>query len=195
MPKKPNPEYDEWKKIWDARLAALIPILGKDSDYVDTAVPPFYMGGFADVMEFPSYVPGMTYVTGELTGPGTCQIPNSLGQYELMVCVKEKNPRAADMVSRLSRYTCDAKVKPHDVMDLKNFFHDDTIRGLVFANPQEPPPSFEVLGQKCGLLLCIGITQNELDFADAEGSAKLLDLLKKNKIFPYTIPNRPSVPF
>ena len=184
----------EWQKVWDARSAALTKILGEDAGSVYTAAPPFYLGGFADVVPFPSYVPGMTYVTADLTGGETGQLPTSLGNYELMICAKSELDAAVDLISRLSRYTCDAAVEPGQTMDIPNFFGDATLRGLLFANVEEPPPSFDVLDQKCGLLLCIGITAEELKFKQKHGSEKLLALLKEHKVFPYTIPDRKSVP-
>ena len=53
---------------------------------------------------------------------------------------------------------------------------------------------FEFLGRRYGLLLCIGITSEELAFKQASGSDSLLALLKQHAVFPYTIPDRPSVP-
>src|SRR5215831_9514891 len=104
MPTDQQAEENEWQKVWDARIAALTPILGKPADRVLHAPVPMYLGGFADVLPFPHYIPGMTYVTADLTGEDVGQLPSSLGNYELMVCVREELPRAADMISRLARY-------------------------------------------------------------------------------------------
>lgn len=152
-------------------------------------------GGWADVLAFRNYVPGETYVTADLTGWASGQMKNSLGQYELVICMKSESIAAVDMISRLARYTCDARIEPLHTLDIRDFLGDKTLRALLFANLQEPPPFFKVSGTPCGLLLCIGITSEELEFADEYGPEELLELLKKNKIFPYTIPNRPSVPF
>ena len=167
-------------------------ILGAHADDVFTAAPPFYLGGFADVVPFPSYVPGMTYATADLTGPGTAQIPNRFGQFELVICMKQENERAADLISRLARYTCDVNLEPFQTMDLPPFF-GDALRALFFLPLADPPPAFEVLGQRCGLLLCMGITADEVAFAKREGSDRLLALLKAQKVFPYTVPERSSV--
>src|SRR6188472_2388416 len=98
MPSKPTTGDNEWSEIWDAREAALTTILGEPSNMVFHALVPFYLGGFADVLAFPNYVPGTTYVTAEMTGEELGQRPSSLGHYELMVCVQHEESKAADLV-------------------------------------------------------------------------------------------------
>jgi hypothetical protein len=184
---------DDWQKAWDARLTALTQALGKPDDTVFHSPVPFYLDGFADVVPFPSYVKGMTYVTADLTGSGAPQIENALGNYELMICLQKDTPAAADLISKLARYTCDAELNPGETMDLPNFFNDKTMRGILFTTP-EPPVSFKLDGQDCGLMLLVGLTKEELAFKQKHGSEKLLALLKQHKVFPYTIPDRKSVP-
>jgi len=121
MPTHRQIEKNDGQEVWDARIAALTPILGRPADTVYHAVVPFYLGGFADVLEFPNYAPGMTYITADLTGEDVGQLPSSLGNYELMICVRENLPRAADLISRLARCTCDSKLEAGDTMDLLIF--------------------------------------------------------------------------
>jgi hypothetical protein len=193
MPKNPQTEESDWQKVWDARIAALVPILGKPTDSVYHATVPMYLGGFADVLAFPSYVAGMTYATAELTGEDVGQLPSSLGNYELMICFREDHPRGADMISRLARHTCEAKLEAGQTMDLPDFFKGSVIKALLFAQPSEKPVQFDLLGQRCGLLLCIGITAEELALKQSSGSATLLARLKQRGVFPYTVLQRESV--
>lgn len=193
MPTNQQKEENEWQKIWDARIAALTPILGRPSNTVYHATAPMQLGGFADVLAFPEYVSGMTYVTADLTGEDVGQMPSSLGNYELMICVREELWPAANMISRLARYTCEAELEAGETMDLPNFFSDSVIKALFFAHPSFKPVRFEFLGQQYGLLLCIGITAEELAFSRANGSDALLALLKKRDVFPYTVLQRDSV--
>ena len=186
-------EKNDEQDVWAARIAALTPILGRPSDTVFHAVVPFYLGGFADVIEFPNYVPGMTYVTADLTGEDVGQLPNSLGNYELMICVHENLSRAADLISKLARYTCDSKLEPGDTMDLGDHFSGSAIKALLFTHPSDQLVQFDLLGQRCGLLLCIGITGEELSLKQTDGSASLLALLMEHGIFPYTVLQRESV--
>jgi hypothetical protein len=179
--------------VWDARIEALIPILGKPLDVVYHSHLPIHLGGFADVLAFPSFVPGMTYVTADLTGGDVGQLANSLGTYELMVCLKEELTRAADLISRLARYTCEAVLGPGHTMDLPDFFNGSVIRALLFAVPGETPLQFSFGGKTYGLLLCVGITEAELAFKNANGASRLVALLKERGVFPYTILQRESV--
>ncbi|MBI3878653.1 MAG: suppressor of fused domain protein [Verrucomicrobia bacterium] len=135
----------------------------------------------------------MTYVTADLTGEDVGQLPSSLGNYELMVCVREELSRAADMISRLARYTCEAELEAGATMDLPDFFSGSIIKALVFAHPSDQPVQFEFLGQRYGLLLCIGITAEELAFGRSSGSDALLALLRQRDVFPYTVLQRESV--
>jgi hypothetical protein len=194
MSNETQAEDGEWKKVWDARVAGLVPILGVPTDKVFHAVIPFQLGGSADVLMFPDFVSGATYVTAEMTGEDVGQRPNSLGNYELMICVQQDLQKAADLISKLARYTCDAKLEAGQTMDLGTFFGDSSIRALLFTHPREQKAQFNVLGKNCGLLLCVGITSDELAFARSHGTDKLLSLLEKHGVFPYTTPNRASVP-
>jgi hypothetical protein len=194
MPHDPHTEHPEWEDTWDARIDALKPILGEPGEMVFHAAVPFQLGGSADVVPFPKYVSGATYITAELTGEDAGQRPSSLGNYELMICTRQHLPQAANLISRLARYTCEAVLEPGQTMDIAAFFGDSTIRALLFANPGEEPLHFEFFGKRYSLLLCIGITGEELAFARSQGTGKLLALLKQNRVFPYTVPDRPSVP-
>jgi hypothetical protein len=194
MPTRPpKAEEDEWERIWDARIAALTPILGKPVDSVYHATVPLSLGGFADVLKFPKYIPGVTYVTAELTGGEAGQPPNALGNYELMICVRKELPRAADLISRLARYTCETKLEPGETMDLPDFFSGSVIKALLFTHPGDHPLKFKLLDRWCGALVCIGITADELEFKETHGPDALLELLKKRDVFPYTELQRESV--
>jgi hypothetical protein len=193
MPTNPQTKKLEWQKVWDARISALTPLLGKPTDTIYHATVPMYLGGFADVLAFPGYVNGITYVTAELTGEKVGQLPSLLGNYELMICFREEHSRGADMISRLARYTCEAKLEAGATMDLADFFRGSVIKALLFAHPSDKPVQFELLGLPCGLLLCIGITAEELAVTRASGSDALLGVLKQRGVFPYTVLQRESV--
>ena len=193
MPTEQKPEDDSWQRIWDARLAALKPILGDAGDTVYHAAIPMFMGGPADVVPFPSYVPGFTYVTADLTGEGAGQLPSSLGNYELMVCTRTEVAAAPDLIARLAQQTLESVLEPGESMDIGTFLGDATMRALLFTHPGSAPTRFTLEGKHCGLLLCIGITTSELEFKHANGSDALLARLHASAVFPYTVPNRPPV--
>ena len=51
---------------------------------------------------------------------------------------------------------------------------------------------FKVLERDAGLLLCIGITQEELDVKTEQGSSVVDQKLKERGVYPYTDLNRQS---
>ncbi len=46
---------------------------------------------------------------------------------------------------------------------------------------------------KSALMLCIGITEDELEFVFNHGDDRLVNNLKEKKVYPYTILDRESV--
>jgi Suppressor of fused protein (SUFU) len=188
-----TPENDDWQRVWESRLEALEGILGESTHEVYSPIVPFYLCDIAAVLTFPHHVPGFTHVTADLTDNETDQKPNSLGNYELMICTRSDVPAARTLISRLARYTCDELLEPNDTMDIKSFFGDATIRALLFTHPSEGPVHFQLAGRQCGLLLCIGITEDELAFKQANDCAALLAKLRAAGVFPYTIPGRASL--
>ena len=184
---------DGWEKIWNARLDGLSKVLGKSENKVFHAFFPFEMGGFADVVVFPGFVRGKTYVTTDCTGPGTSQLRTRLGNYELMICTRKPSAVAADFISKLAPYTFQAKLQPGDTMEFPRRQPGSTLKGLIFTHPADKPIHFKFLGKKYGLLLCLGVTKDELALAKTKGTDALLPALKERGIFPYTVFDRESV--
>ena len=108
---------------------------------------PIEMGGFADVLTFPKYVRGKTYVTADCTGPATSQLRTRLGNYELMICTRKPSVEAADFISKLAPYAFQAKLQPGDTMEFPRRQAGSTLKGLVFTHPGDEPLSFEFLGK------------------------------------------------
>ena len=183
---------DDWQKTWDARLAALSNFFGPPGDRVYHATVPFQLGGQADVVVFPTYRGGIAYVTADLSGEDTGQIPGDFASYELMICTRAEESKAADIISRLARYTCDAELHAGETMDIGEFFGDRSIRAFLFCHPEDLPVQFELNQRSCGVLLCVGITKDELNFKMKKGSDALLAILKEKQVFPFTAPDRPS---
>jgi hypothetical protein len=182
----------DWEKVWDARLAALAQLLGASTKNVWHATTPFFLGGAADVVHLEG-ASGHFYVTAELSGNDVGQIPCSLWRYELMICTKEPSHQAPRLISQLASYTCEAVLEPGDTMDIPSYFKDSSIRGLYFTLLGNGKTHFELLGEKYGLLLCIGITDDELEYKLEHGSEMFLNLLKEHGVFPYTNLQRASV--
>lgn len=128
-----------------------------------------------------------------MTGEEVGQIAGEFESYELMVCTRSEDKKAPEIISRLARYTCDAKLTVGETMDIGEFFGDRSIRAFLFCHPEDVPVRFELNQRSCGVLLCLGITKDELDLKMKNGSESLLALLKEKGVFPFTEPNRASV--
>jgi hypothetical protein len=184
---------DEWGECWDARVAAIEEVLGPSYDMVGHAAIPFYLGadigGAADIIYFKQHLKGVVSVTSELIGHDE-QLQNDLGNYELMVCHRDDESWGANIISRLAYYTLEARLNPGETMDIAAAVPDDsTIAALLFFNYA----TFKVRGRKAGLLLCVGITEDELKACRAGKRDNVEKALKAAKVYPFTDLNRDSV--
>lgn len=178
---------DDWEEVWDARAEALAEVLGPGHDQVFHARNPFALGGQADVMAFYRHLHGVVYVTAELTGkPHACY-----ADYELMICHRAPQDWGPNLISRLAPYTQEAYIGPGESMDLDSATPTGSrIKGFLF----DTYATFMLFGQENELRLCIGITKPELEFKMQHGPEKLLALLKRNGVYPFTDLERDSVP-
>src|SRR5262245_28079337 len=178
---------DEWGEWWDARVAAIETVLGPSHDMVGHAPVPFDLG--ADIIYFKKHLKGVVSVTSELIGHDE-QVQNDLGNYELMICHRDDEPWGANVISRLAYYTLEAKLNPGETMDIGSALPDDsTLTAFLFLNYA----TFKVRGRKAGLLLCVGITADELEACRAGKREKVEKALKAAKVYPFTDLYRDSV--
>ena len=185
----------EWEKQWNTRLAALEERLGPSARNVYHAFLPMEMGGTPDIVYFQKYVPGYTYVTAELTGWQHEQKKNRIGNYELMICSRKKSDFAINLIAQLARFTLESKFNPGDTIDLTGAVpKSSNLAALLLADPDVTKPRFKLFGKPAHLMLCVGITGDELKFHQKQkGGDGLLKLLKRKKVFPYTEMKRKSV--
>jgi hypothetical protein len=180
------PEPEDQDKWWDARLDALQNLFGAVDDLVGHAVTPFDFrdcpGAAADLVYFRNHIPGVVTVTAELIGRDD-QLENSLGNYELAICHRDGEEWGPNLIALLANYTRDAILEPGHTMDIaERAPNGSTITALFFQEFAR----FSVLGRQAGILLCIGITSEELS-ACRSGKAELVErLLKERGIHPYT---------
>ena len=184
---------NEWQEWWDARVAAIEGVLGKSEDVVGHAAIPFHLGGdiggAADIIYFRHHLPGRVSVTSELIGCED-QVPNDLGNYELMICHRGDEEWGPNIICKLAYYTLEAELKPGDTMDIGSAApKGSAIAALLFLDYGR----FKVRGTKAGLLLCIGITADELESCRKGRRADVEQALKKAGVYPYTDLYRQSV--
>jgi hypothetical protein len=167
-------------------------ILGTRDEMMLHAGVPFQYGaetgGAADVYLFPNHLEGIVYITGDLYGQ---QQPESdAGNYELMVCHKTTETWGPSLISKLAYYTLEASIYSGDTMDIGPFAQsENTIQGIIF----DTYATFTIGPKKYGLLLILGITADELDWAMDNGGKQLIEKLKERDIYPITDLNRKSI--
>ncbi|MDB5324590.1 MAG: hypothetical protein JWM57_159, partial [Phycisphaerales bacterium] len=184
-----NVDDGEWKQMWDARKGALESALGPADDGVFTAMPPFYLGGAADVLPFSQHVPGRMFATCGLLGEES-QKPNIIGTYELAIAHRDDSSWGPNIISRLARYTCDAELQPGQTMSIGTAVPaKSTIAAFFFDDYRR----FKFEGIDAGLVLCIGLTADELDACQNGRRQEVYDALKAAGVYPYTDLFRPSV--
>ena len=180
---------DEQEALWNARVEALSSVLGSPGKTVFHAVVPFYLGGQADVIPFPGHAGGIAYATADLIG-GSGQLTTEMGEYELAICHRSDDQWGPGLLSRLARYTLEARLKPGQTMDIGPAVRQPSmIEAFLFV----PYGQFTVMGEQAGLLLCLGITGDELRDCRRSGCWRVLAALKENGVYPFTDLTRASV--
>jgi len=173
---KMSDEADDWQRVWDARMAGLESHFGKSDDTHLHGTIPFEfgleVGGSPDVVTFSKYTAGKFYVTADLIGSE--QKPNSHGNYELAVVHEGADDWGVNIICRLAYYTLDSVIDHGQTMDIGEAAPEgSTIAALLFKRIAD----FEHLGKPANVICCIGITQDELDFAFEHGTAELFQRL------------------
>lgn len=185
--------HEEWVAWWDARLAGLETLYGKSAELVGHATIPFSvgaeLGGGADVAYFRNTIPGVINVTAELVGRDD-QPANRLGNYELAICHRDNDTWGVELISKLAHYTLTAVLEPGQTMDIGPSAPEGSrITAFLFQDFG----SFSVKGRNAGVLLCLGITQDELAACREGREDEVIAALKAGGIYPYTDLGRQSV--
>ena len=179
-------DEDDWQEVWDARAEALARVLGPAHDQVFHALVPLAFGGHADVMVFKQHLDGVVYVTADLTGkPDACS-----SDYELMICHRSAQNWGPNILSKLAPYSQKKPIGAGHSMDIGSATPAASpIRAFLF----DTYGTFTLFGRENELRLCIGITKPELEYKLQHGSQKLLELLKRHNVYPFTDLERDSV--
>ena len=82
------------------------------------------------------------------------------------------------------------ELSPGETMDIGSVVPDGSaISSLLFSNSRDS----QVLGRAAGVLLCIGLTPDELLACQNGKRAEIESALRKNEVYPYTDHARASV--
>ena len=188
MAKAPRINND---KLYAAFVRALERKIGPKEDAVVHAIIGFQFGGPPDVLTFsdPPGVKGVFQVTSDLLFFKQ-QPKNSLGKYEVAICTPKKSDWAQRILGDVAHFTLGAVLDDGHTADITEWVDRKcAIKGLAFTKLI----GFEDQGGSFGALLCTGVTRAELDYALEHSSAKLLEKLKAEGVFPVTDQRRRSV--
>ncbi len=174
-------------------MAAMEKILGKSADVVGHGTIPFELGyelgGTADIVYFHQHLAGVVAATAELIGRED-QLKNDQGNYELMICTRESEEWGETIIGQLAHYTLESVLNPGETMDIGPATPEgSTIAAFLFCDYGR----FKVRGRKAGLLLCLGITADELSECRDGNREDVEFAMKQAGIFPFTDLFRDSV--
>ena len=155
--------------------------------------------------------PAWTYITSGMSNPwgdspetANLEGPSGLG-YELLLCTKESVPWAIGvlhwvMAVQLLIASGEMRGEMLELQDriplggvLPGRGEGPGLSHLVTTAPPDLPAQFALPSGKVDLLLLVGITAREADFAHTQGASALLNLLKHHEVFPLTDPARVSL--
>lgn len=142
-----------------------------------------------DVICFKNKFPGVIATTWDRIGDDE-QFANDQGNYELMICTREASEWALHVISQLALYTHEEPIEPGDTMDLDGALPEGSnLSALLFLDYAR----FKVLERDAGLLLCVGITADELEEYQNGDSNAFIEKLQDRGVYPYTDLNRESI--
>lgn len=201
-------DEDQIRSDWEERKSALMEqLLGKQHNRVMHSMIPFFMGGGLDLYYYPNKLPGTAIATNELSElPGQGPANDAFHNYELVMFTRHSLDLEVAMdaesefglvhevinqvLNLLAGYCLDNAVNPLDTMEFPEDMPVVGGRCLMFDRypnlSQEEPTEF-------GLLAIMEIFPVELEYARAEGTAKLLEKLREAGHYPYTDINRAAV--
>lgn len=209
-PTTKQPTEEEEDRFHNAKKAGLEAILGPMHDMVGHAIISYAVGGPVDMYYFAKGIPGTAFATMELTGAdGSGPKRGKIGQYELVAFTRRKlgeirdgkhadkafesiELRLRSIMSSIARYSSDVILNPNDTCEVP--VNDDEPNAcLVFDAYHGNQPGLMIDGRKYGLMLCMEIFREELEFAREEGSSELFKKLKTAGHYPYSDLDRDSV--
>lgn len=104
-----------------------------------------------------------------------------------MVCSRDADDEwGSNIISQLAHYTLEAVLNPGEAMDIGPATEGSTIAPLLFCDYGQ----FTVRNRKAGLLLCLGITADELSECYR---SRVEAALKESGVYPFTDLFRKSV--
>lgn len=209
-----NNLFNREQKIWNAEALdlyfeqknELMPkILGKQYPSVGHAIVGFNVGGAVDMYYYEPKEGGTLFATQELVRPtGEKSVKNAKGYYELVALTKqpfanvkigegpfgEIERRMCGIFTGVARFSYKAKLEPLETCEFP--VHGEDNRCLIFDS-YEGYQAFQLEGETHSFLLIIEVFRTEMEYARANGTQRLIELLKEKGHYPYSDLNREPV--
>lgn len=200
--KKKTFTEEEFISNYNLKSEAIEKVLGKMENMIGHAIIPFEVGGAVDMYYFSEHIEGTGFATMELLDPnGKGPKPNVIGTYELVAFTKEKytniegsgttfntiERHICSLFTTIGNYASQAVLNPKETCEVPT--NGDENACLIF----DAYKGFVVDNRIHHLLLCMEIFRSEMDFARANGTDKLIELLKNAGHYPYSDLNREKV--
>lgn len=193
----------EW---YDRKSALMEERLGPEHDMVMHAIIPYAIGGGLDLYYYPNGVPGTAIATKELSElPGEGSSNDVFQCYELVMFTRhavDLDAKDEDegfgrmqhtinaILNAIAPYSAQATLNPNETCEFPADMPTIGGRCLIFDGY---PTYDDVEPDEFGLLAIIEIFRSEMDYARANGGAKLLRLLRKHGHYPYSDLDREPV--
>jgi len=193
---------EQFMESYELKSKAIEGVLGPMENMVGHAIIPFDIGGTVDMYYFSEHIAGTGFVTMELINPdGSGPKPNVIGTYELVAFTKEKyntieetetpfnkiERHICGLFTTIGNYSFQAVLNPKETCEVPTDGEENAC--LIF----DAYKGFQISGSIHHLLLCMQVFRSEMDFARANGTEKLIDLLKEAGHYPYSDLNREKV--
>ncbi len=197
-------EMEAWDKEKSAQMES---VLGKEHDMVMHALIPYGIGGSLDLYYYASGVAGTGIATKELSEkPGEGSKNDVYPCYELVMFTKL--PIDLDLVqvegsafgtihdtirrvlNMIARYSAQAKLNPRETCEFPADMEKVGGKCLIFDAYE---PSGERKEAEFGVMLVMEVHRSEMEWARANGGAKLIEKLKEAGHYPYSDMERDAV--
>lgn len=198
---------EEYEKDYELKSEGLENVLGKMHHLVGHAIIPFAVGGAVDMYYFPNHIKGTGFATMELLDPdGNGPKKNRIGTYELVAFTKydyntsedTQTPfnlmerKACGFLTAIGMYASQAVLNPKETVEIPNGENEENTC-LIFDLYERDGKQFKVGTRTHHLLLCMQLFRSEMDYARANGSEQLFNLLKEKGYYPYSDLDRAPV--
>ncbi len=191
---------------YDAKSKFMQKNLGNEHNLVMHAIIPYHIGGSLDLYYFPNFMKGTAIATKELTNYKFKKPSNDwFDSYELVMCTKHKidldstkieNPKKNTfsydhkyinyIINAVGRYSSLAKLNPYETIEFPDDFGEISEKCLILDSLTEPFIDKNTKNKKFGLMLVMEIHRSEMEYAMKQNGKELIDLLKKENIYPFT---------